>query len=42
MSHFDTIILKPLTGEKLSNMVRRIFEDSDLRKGNGGMPVTPG
>jgi len=39
MSHFDAIILKPLTKEKLSNMVKRIIVDGDLRKGNGGAPV---
>ena len=42
MSHFDAIILKPLTKEKLSNMVRRIFEDGDLEKGNGGVPINLG
>jgi len=42
MSHFDAIIMKPLTKEKLSNMVRRIFEDGDLQKGDGGAPVNLG
>ena len=42
MSHFDAIILKPLTKEKLSNMVKRIFEDGDLQKGNGGAPLNLG
>ena len=42
MSHFDAILLKPLTKEKLSNMVKRIFEDGDLRKGNGDAPVNLG
>jgi len=42
MSHFDAIILKPLTKEKLSNMVKRIFEDGDLRKGKDGAPVNLG
>ena len=42
MSHFDAIILKPLTGEKLSNMVKRIIEDGDLRKGEDGAPVNLG
>ena len=42
MSHFDAIILKPLTREKLSNMVKRIFEDGDLQKGNGGAPINLG
>ena len=35
MSHFDAIILKPVTKEKLSNMVKRIIEDRDSLK-NGG------
>ena len=42
MSHFDAIILKPVTREKLSNMVKRIFEDGNLRKGDGGAPVNLG
>ncbi len=42
MSHFDAIVLKPLTGEKLSNMVKRIIEDGDLRKGDDGAPVNLG
>ena len=42
MSHFDAIIMKPLTKEKLSNLVKRIFEDGALRKGNGGVPVNLG
>ena len=42
MSHFDAVILKPLTGEKLSNMVKRIIEDGDLRKGDDGAPVNLG
>ena len=42
MSHFDAIILKPLTKEKLSNMVKRIFEGGALRKGNGGVPINLG
>jgi len=42
MSHFDAIILKPLTKEKLSNMVKRIIVDGDLRKDAGGMPVNLG
>jgi signal transduction histidine kinase/ABC-type uncharacterized transport system substrate-binding protein len=42
MSHFDAIILKPLTGEKLSNMIKRIIEDGDLRKGADGAPVNLG
>jgi hypothetical protein len=36
MSHFDAIILKPLTGEKLSNMVKRIVEDGGGRSVNDG------
>ena len=35
MSHFDAIILKPLTGEKLSNMIKRIIEDGETGGGNG-------
>ena len=42
MSHFDAIILKPLTKEKLANMVKRIIVDGDLRKGDGGKPVNLG
>ena len=40
MSHFDAIILKPITREKLSNMVKRIIEDGGM--GNGGAPVNLG
>ena len=29
MSNFDAIILKPITGEKLSNMVKRVMGDGD-------------
>ena len=39
MSHFDAVILKPLTREKLSNMIKRIIEDGELGKGNGGGPL---
>ena len=42
MSHFDAIILKPITGEKLTNMIKRIIEDGDLRKGEDGAPVNLG
>ena len=42
MSHFDAIILKPLTKEKLSNMVKRIIVDGDLRKGDGRGPINLG
>ena len=42
MSHFDAIILKPLTKEKLSNMVKRIIVDGDLRKGVGEPPINLG
>ena len=42
MSHFDAIILKPLTKDKLSNMVKRIMEDGGLQKGDGGAPVNLG
>ena len=40
MSHFDAIILKPITKEKLSNMVKRIIEDGAM--GNGGGPINLG
>ena len=42
MSHFDAIILKPLSKEKLSNMVKHIIEDGDLQKDDDGAPVTLG
>ena len=42
MSYFDAVIQKPLTKEKLSVMVKRIIEDGDLRKGDGGAPVNFG
>ena len=42
MSHVDAIILKPLTKEKLANMVKRIFEDGGLQKDDGGAPVNLG
>ena len=42
MSHFDAVILKPLTKEKLANMVKRIIEERDLQKGDGGAPVNLG
>ncbi|MBO7089759.1 MAG: response regulator, partial [Lentisphaeria bacterium] len=42
MLHFDAIILKPLTKEKLSNMVKRIIVDGDLRKGVGEPPINLG
>jgi PAS domain S-box-containing protein len=35
MSNFDAIILKPVTGEKLSNMVKRIIVDGNIRKEDG-------
>ena len=40
MSHFDAIILKPITKEKLSNMVKRIIEDGGM--GNGAGPINLG
>ncbi len=40
MSHFDAIILKPITTEKLSNMVKRIIEDGVM--GNDGGPINLG
>ena len=42
MSHFDAVIQKPLTKEKLSRMVKRIIGNRDLRKGDGGAPVNLG
>lgn len=42
MSHFDAVILKPLTTEKLSRMVNRIIEDGSLRKPPGGAPLNLG
>ena len=42
MSHFDAVILKPLTKEKLANMVKRIIVDGDLRKDDGGAPLRLG
>ena len=42
MSHFDAVILKPLTKEKLARMVKRIFEDGALRKTPGGAPLNLG
>ena len=42
MSYFDAIILKPLSKEKLSNMIKRIIEDGNLQKDDDGVPVTLG
>ena len=42
MSHFDAVILKPLTKEKLARMVKRIFEDGALRKTPGAAPLNLG
>ena len=42
MSHFDAILLKPLTKDKLSRMVKRIFEDGALRKAPGAAPLNLG
>ena len=42
MSHFDAVILKPLTKVKLSNMVERILGEGGLQKGDGGAPVNLG
>ena len=39
MSHFDAIILKPLTREKLSNLVKRIIEDGETGDGGGPMNI---
>ena len=41
MSHFDAIILKPLTKEKLANMVKRIIEGGGLQNGDGA-PINLG
>ena len=35
MSHFDAIILKPITTDKLSNMVKRIIEDGGMSSDGG-------
>ena len=42
MSHFDAVILKPLTSEKLSRMVKRILEDDPPRKPPGAAPLNLG
>ena len=42
MSNFDAIILKPITKEKLSNMIKRIIEDGDVQKKDGGAPFNLG
>ena len=42
MSHFDAVILKPLTKAKLAGMVKRVIVERDLRKGDGGAPVNLG
>ncbi|MBR6022895.1 MAG: response regulator, partial [Kiritimatiellae bacterium] len=42
MSHFDAILLKPLTMGKLSNMVKRILADDARRKGAGRPPLNLG
>ena len=42
MSHFDAVILKPLTREKLSDMVKRIIVDGELQKGDGMTPINLG
>jgi CheY-like chemotaxis protein len=40
MSHFDAILLKPLTREKISNLVKRIIEDGERRE--DGRPINLG
>ena len=40
MSHFDAILLKPLTREKISNLVKCIIEDGERRK--DGRPINLG
>ena len=44
MSYFDAIILKPITGEKLSNMIKRIMENGEGKKDEGsrGAPINLG
>ena len=42
MSHFDAVILKPLTKAKLAGMVKRVIVERDLRKGDGGAPENLG
>ena len=42
MSHFDAVILKPLTTEKLSRLVKRIIEDGSPRKTPGAAPLNLG
>ena len=42
MSHFNAVILKPLTREKLAGMIERIIGKRDLRKDGGGAPVNLG
>ena len=42
MSHFDAVILKPLTKEKLCHMVKRILEEGGLRRNEGGAPINLG
>ena len=42
MSHFDAVILKPLTKEKLSSMIRRIIVEGVLQKNDGGGPINLG
>ena len=42
MSHFDAVIQKPLTKEKLSGIVKRVIGEGGLRKGDGGAPVNLG
>ena len=42
MSHFDAIILKPITKEKISTMIKRIIENGEQRKGDGRGPINLG
>ena len=44
MSNFDAIILKPITGEKLANMVRRVMDGdgSGIAEQGGSGPVNLG
>ena len=44
MSNFDAILLKPITKEKLSNMVKRIMENGEGKDDDGqkGAPINLG
>ena len=42
MSNFDAILLKPVTKEKLSNMIKRIVEDGNKKENDGEGPINLG